>query len=57
MCWVYGARRGSRAASKIRVFCARSLVLRVYIGRASNSAQFASSHASAAAHAAENEPK
>ena len=51
-------RRGADLAPrKIRVFCARSLVLRVYIGRASNSAQFASSHGSGAADTAENGPE
>ena len=51
-------RRGADLAPrKIRVFCARSLVLRVYIGRASNSAQNESSHASGAADTAENGPE
>ena len=39
------------------IFCAQAVVLSLNIGRLSNSAQFASSHASGAADTAENRPK
>ena len=51
-----GAARISRF-EKFRVFCARRLVLVPDIGRASNSAQHESSHASGAADTEENEPR